>query len=502
MTALDPFHAMRTFVVACVMAMPACLATGQSSGAARQTQDADIKSALASSVQQLDDAMWSAAMDIWRFAEPGYQENNSSRRLSAFLSDHGFRIESPIAGMPTAFRASYGDGKPVIALLGEFDALPGLSQDDKPVQSPRSDSNYGHGCGHHLFGVASAAAAISIAQQIRAGTIEGTIRLYGCPAEEGGAAKAFMARDGYFDDCDVALHWHPDDENVAGNRGAIARIAAKFKFHGRSAHAASSPEQGRSALDAVELTNHAVQLMREHVPDATRIHHVITAGGSAPNVVPDFAEVYYYIRHPDSRTLRGLYERLVKCAKAGALATETRLEIENQGGTVEMLPNTVLSEIGTRNLIEQNDLAIRPDEMPFVARLQQSLGEAIPLETLGTVKQINGSKGRGSTDVSDVSWVTPTTGFAVACWVPGTPGHSWQAVACGAQPLARRGMNVAARALAATSYDLFVSPELIQAARNELNSRLGDRKYQPLIGADQPPPLEYRNNAPRGDYRP
>jgi aminobenzoyl-glutamate utilization protein B len=245
-------------------------------------------------------------------------------------------------------------------------------------------------------------------------------------------------------------------------------------------------------LDAVELTNHAVQLMREHVPDSTRIHHVITSGGDAPNVVPDFAEVYYYIRHPDSRTLRGLYDRLVKCARAGALATEARLEIDHQGGIVEMLPNTILSEIGTRNLIEQNDQRILPAEMEFVARLQQTLQVQKPLESLHNVTQQNDSKGRGSTDVSDVSWVTPTTGFAVACWVPGTPGHSWQAVACGAQPLARRGMNLAARALATTAYELFEDPKILQAAKRELESRLGDRKYEPLIGADQSPPLDYR----------
>ena len=394
--------------------------------------------------------------------------------------------------MPTAFVASYGDGQPVIALLAEFDALPGLSQDDSPMQNARPDSKYGHGCGHHLFGVASASAAVALARQIKAGKIRGTIRVYGCPAEEGGSAKVFMARDGYFDDCDAALHWHPDDQHVAGNRGAIARIAAKFRFHGQSAHAASAPEQGRSALDAVELTNHAVQLLREHVPDSTRIHHVITFGGDAPNVVPNYAEVYYYIRHPDSRTLRGLYERLVKCAKAGALATETRLEIDHQGGTVEMLPNTVLSEIGTRNLIEQNGQKILPGEMEFVARLQQTLPIQLPLETLGNVTQQNDSKGRGSTDVSDVSWVTPTTGFAVACWVPGTPGHSWQAVACGAQPLARRGMNLAARTLATTAYELFNDPERLQAAKQELDRRLGDRKYEPLIGAGQSPPLDYR----------
>ena len=451
-----------------------------------------VKSARVAEVHALDASMWDAAMDIWRYSEPGYQEFKSSKRLIEFLGRHGFKIESPIAGMPTAFVASYGSGRPVIALLAEFYALPGLSQDDSPVQKARPDSNYGHGCGHHLFGVASASAAIALASQMKAGKIQGTVRVFGCPAEEGGSAKVFMARDGYFDDCDAALHWHPDDENVAGNRGAISRIAAKFCFHGQSAHAASAPEQGRSALDAVELTNHAVQLLREHVPDSTRIHHVITYGGDAPNVVPNYAEVYYYIRHPDSRTLRGLYERLVKCAKAGALATETRLEIDHQGGTVEMLPNTVLSEIGTRNLIEQNDQKVLPDEMEFFARLQQTLPAPMPLESLGSVKQQNDSKGRGSTDVSDVSWVTPTTGFAVACWLPGTPGHSWQAVACGAQPLARRGMNLAARTLATTAFELFENPKHLRAANQELERRLGSRKYEPLIGAEQTPPLDYR----------
>ena len=448
-------------------------------------------------IRDLAPRMNDAAMDIWRYAEPGYQETRSSKRLIDLLSEHDFAIQSPIAGMPTAFVASRGSGEPVIAFLAEYDALPGLSQQASPVQSPRPEAKYGHGCGHHLFGVASAAAAIAVADRIDAGEIAGTVRVYGCPAEEGGSAKSFMARDGLFDDCDAAIHWHPSSENVSGNRGAIAKIGVKFRFRGRSAHAASSPERGRSALDAVELTNHAAQMLREHVPDATRIHHVITAGGSAPNVVPDFAEVYYYIRHPDSQVLAGLYDRLVLCARAGALATETQLEIDHQGGTVEMLNNDVLDQIATRNLRRENDLRIEEDEMPFIARLRQSLIDPPPLESIERVQRGEGSVGRGSTDVSDVSWVTPTTGFAVATWIPGTPGHSWQAVACGTQPLAMRGMNLAARAIAGTAIELMADPEKLAAAAAEHRGRLGQRSYAPLIGPTQPPPLDYRQAAGR-----
>ncbi len=455
------------------------------------------KSMLIESIESRKEDSWRAATMIWEWAEPGYQEEKSAALLSEMLKQAGFKIKEGVAEIPTAFTATIGFGKPVIGVLGEFDALPGLSQTASPERQTREGTNYGHGCGHHLFGVASASAAIAIAEQIKSGKIRGTLRFYGCPAEEGGAAKVFMVREGLFSDCDAVLHWHPSNQNAAGDRSCLARIAAKFQFRGKSAHAAGSPEQGRSALDAVELTNHAAQLLREHTPDFTRIHHIISHGGDAPNVVPNFAEVYYYIRHPDSDILRDLYPRLVKCAQAGALATETKLKIQFLGGTMQLFPNNTLAQIAKKNLSELNDLRFTDEERAFAMRIQNTLANPPPLETIEEVQDQSGMLGKGSTDVGDVSWVVPTTGFSTACWVPGTPGHSWQAVAAGGMSIGRKGMQLAAKTVAATAWDLYENPSILQAAKAEHAQRLGDQEYKTLLQPGQQPPLDYRNPAKR-----
>jgi aminobenzoyl-glutamate utilization protein B len=444
------------------------------------------KDALAEDVDARGEASWEMAKKIWTWAEPGYQEKRSATLLADALEKAGFKVKRGVADIPTAFTATLGEGKPVIGILGEYDALPGLSQKAVPVRQVRDGATYGHACGHHLFGVASASACLALAGPIRAGKLKGTLRYYGCPAEEGGAAKAFMVRAGLFDDCDVVLHWHPSSSNRAGDSTCLARMAVKFRFHGKSAHAAGSPEKGRSALDGVELTNYAAELLREHTPDRTRIHHVITAGGGAPNVVPNFAEVYYYIRHPDAEVLRKLYPRLVKCARGGALATETRLEIDYEGGTLPLLPNNSLAQVAKANLEKLNDLRYDDEERKFAARIQGTLLSPVPLDRLGQVNM-------GSTDVGDVSWVVPTTGFTTACWVPGTPGHSWQAVAAGGMSIGRKGMQLAAKVLAATAWDLYQNPKLIAAAKAEHRRRLGERKYQSLLEPKQKPPLHYRD---------
>jgi aminobenzoyl-glutamate utilization protein B len=450
---------------------------------------------LAESVERREALSWDAALKIWNWAEPGYQEQKSSALLADMLRQAGFRITTPVAGIPTAFVAEIGSGSPVVGILGEFDALPGLSQGAVPYREPRPGVTFGHGCGHHVFGVASASAAIALAEQIQSKQLSGTLKFYGCPAEEGGSAKAFMVREGLFEGLDAVVHWHPGSSNSAGDRSTLARIAVKFRFHGQAAHAAGSPEQGRSALDAVALTNHATELLREHVPDESRIHHVITSGGEAPNVVPAFAETYYYVRHPRSAVVRELYVRLKKCAEAGALATETRLELVEEGGIVEILPNTALSKVVLKNLRELNNLEYNDEEREFALRLQQELAQPESLEKIKEVSDRSGSVGNGSTDVGDVSWVVPTTGFSTACWVPGTPGHSWQAVACGGTTIARRGMQLAAKVIAVTCWDLFTTPEILAEAKAEHARRLEGGGYQPLIGPDQPPPLDYRKPA-------
>ena len=457
--------------------------------------DADrVIASLVESISTRRESTWQMAQKIWVAAEPGYQETISSAILADAAQAAGLRVTRSVADIPTAFTAEFGSGKPVIGILGEFDALPGLSQQAEPAPLPRSDSNpYGHGCGHHLFGAASLSATIAIAEQIKSGALSGTVRFYGCPAEEGGSAKVFMVQAGLFDDCDTVLHWHPSSKNAAGDRSSLARIAVKFQFRGRPAHAAGTPEQGRSALDAVELTNYAAELLREHTPEATRIHHVITSGGDAPNIVPAFAEVYYYIRHPEAKFLKPLYSRLELCAKAGALATETELTIRYEGGIREILPNQTLS-LAVRNRLRQlNDLAYSEDELKFAARMQEHLTVPEPLTNISLVEAVDGTIGKGSTDVGDVSWVVPTTGFTTACWVPGTPAHSWQAVAAGGTRIGEKGLHLAARTLAATVADLMRYPEVLLQAAQEFKQRRSLVNEESLMLPGQKPPLDYRN---------
>lgn len=452
------------------------------------------RDALTASIQQREAESWKIASRIWQLAEPGYQETESSKLLADWLEAAGFQVQRGVAEIPTAFTATFGNEGPVIAILGEFDALPGLSQDAVPHRQVRGGATCGHACGHHLFGTASASAAMAIAEQIKSGKIKGTVRFYGCPAEEGGSGKVFMAQAGLFKDCAAVLHWHPSSENSAGDRSALARMAVKFRFHGKSAHAAGTPEKGRSALDAVELTAHASELLREHTPDFTRIHHVVTSGGKAPNVIPDFSEIYFYVRHPDGDVVQSVYNRLLLCAQAGALATETKLEIKFEGGTREILPNNALAQVALRNLRELNDLSYTAEESEFALKIQETCDEKPSLDSIKSVVDRSGQTGKGSTDVGDVSWLVPTTGFSTSCWAPGTPGHSWQAIACGGTTIGKKGMQLAARVLAVTAWDLYADPTLIREAQAEHDRRLGQRKYQTLMQPGQKAPLDYRKN--------
>src|SRR5262245_14403281 len=299
---------------------------------------------------------------IWEFAEVGYKEVKSSELLKLELRNAGFEIQEGVAEIPTAFVASWGSGKPVIGILGEFDALPGLSQEDIPEKKPRIVGEAGHGCGHNLFGVASLQAVTAVKETLARKNWKGTIRFYGTPAEEGGSGKVYLVRAGLFQDCDVVISWHPGDENYANKESSLANISAKFRFYGEAAHAAASPDKGRSALDAVMVMTHAVDLMREHVPSPTRIHYIVTNGGSAPNIVPDFSEVFVYARHPEMQTVDVIWERIKKCAEAGALATETRMEMEIIHSSYNMLPNDVLAEVVNKNLQTVGGIKYTPEE--------------------------------------------------------------------------------------------------------------------------------------------
>ncbi len=435
-----------------------------------------------------------AALQIWSFAEVGYQEYKSSALLQQLLQDAGFSITSGVAAMPTAFIAEYGHGTPVIGILGEFDALPGLSQDTIPIEQPLRAGAPGHACGHHLFGVGSAAAAIAVKEWLISSGTHGTIRYYGTPAEEGGGGKTYFVKAGLFDDTDAVLHWHPSNGNSADAASSLANKSAKFRFYGSASHASGSPWLGRSALDGVEAMNHMVNLMREHLPPESRIHYIITKGGDAPNVVPAFAEVFYYCRHPEMQMVHKNFEWIVKAAEGAALGTDTRMDYEVIHGLYNVLPNETLSRVMNRNLNLAGGYTYTMEERAFAEKIQETLPAPSNLNNTSMVMpfRIEEKGSGGSTDVGDVSWVVPTTGMRAATWVPGTQSHSWQAVAAGGTSIGIKGMLVAARTMALTAADLFTDPSVISVAREELHRRRGpDFKYTPMIG-DREPPLDYR----------
>lgn len=433
------------------------------------------------------------AEDIWQYAEMGYLETQSTERLQEYLQRQGFDVQSGLAGMPTAFLASYGKGEPIIGILAEFDALPGLSQLAKPAREARIAGAPGHACGHHLFGAASAAAGAAIAAWLEASDTEGTVRVYGTPAEEGGSGKVYMTREGLFDDVDVVLHWHPADRNHASPSSTTSNKSGRFSFHGVAAHAASAPDRGRSALDGVEVMNYMVNMMREHVPSDSRMHYVITDGGDAPNIVPEFAQVYYYVRHPRTEMVEELFERVVNAARAAAMGTETRLEYEVMHGNYPILPNETLSALVDGNMRKLGGLSYSPAEQAFAETIYKTLIKpTLPLGSENQVQPFVFRQGMGSTDVGDVSWTVPTVGFGTATWVPGTPAHSWQAVAAGGTTIGHKGMILAAKTLAVTATDLYENPALIERAREEFEERRGANfEYSALLG-DRKPPLDYR----------
>ena len=433
------------------------------------------------------------ALDIWNYAEMGYQEEKSSALLQQTLNNEGFKVRSAVADIPTAFIAEYNNGGPIIALLGEFDALPGLSQ--KAVAYKVSDGKRaGHACGHHLFGTASAAAAISLKTYLQKNKIKGTIRFYGCPAEEGGSGKVYMTRAGLFNDVDIALHWHPSNGNSANPRPALANKSAKFRFYGRAAHAAGAPEEGRSALDAVEALNYMTNLMREHMDDEARIHYVITHGGEAPNVVPDFAEVYYYARHPKREAVMALFDRIVKAAEGAALGTGTTMDYEMIGGTHDLLHVPTLQKRVHANLTLISGFDYNDNEMAFAKAIATTLEKPLDLTYVkGVAPYTLHAKSGGSTDVGDVSYTVPTAGLRTATWVPGTPAHSWQAVAAGGTSIASKGMLLAAKVLALTGMQLLDNPKIIDEIQQEFLQMRGENfRYVPLLG-NREPALDYRN---------
>ncbi len=484
---------MKSLFVAIVGTVLALNAHGQ-----KGTTSQRIVSALKSDIIRQIDAQYrpykEAALRIWNYAELGYKEEKSSALLQGLLKDAGFTIEAGVAGIPTAFVASYGSGKPVIGILAEYDALPGMSQTADPVKKS-AGKNAGHACGHHLFGTGSVAAGIALKELLQEKKLRGTIKVYGCPAEEGGSGKVYMVRAGLFKGVDAALHWHPSDKNSVLTAGALANKSAKFRFHGLSTHAAASPEKGRSALDGVEAMNHMVNMMREHISPEARVHYVITNGGKAPNIVPDFAEVYYYVRHPQKEQAVEIFDRVLKAAEGAALGTGTKMDYEIIGGTHDLLINTTLAEIMHRNFEKVGGVKYSSEEFAYAQRIQSTFEHQFPgIEKVGSVDPIPKTRviESISTDVGDVSYVVPTGGFFGATWVPGTPLHSWQAVACGGTDIGIKGMIAAAKVMATTAVDLLTQPAILEEAQKEFDNEKGNYQYKALLG-DRAPALNYRD---------
>jgi aminobenzoyl-glutamate utilization protein B len=434
---------------------------------------------------------------IWEHPELGYHEFASSEALQEALRKDGFAVTSPVADEPTGFVATYGEGKPVIGILGEFDALPGLSQDTVPQRKALTEGGPGHACGHNLLGSGAALAAVALREFMVKNHLKGTLRYYGTPAEEGGDGKVYMLRAGLFKDTDVVLQWHPSDRNAVASGGMLAIVSAKFIFHGVAAHAAMAPDRGRSALDAVMLTGTGIEYLREHVPSNTRIHYIVSKGGVAPNVVPDLAELYLMARSPDLVTLDSVWSRLQKIAQGASLMTETQLETQVIGGDANILGNDVLAKVAQRNLEQVGGFHYTPQEKQFALELQKTLpADGVrPLETSAKVEPptpFDPNAPAASTDVGDVSWNVPTIGFSTATFVPGVAAHTWQAAASTGMSIGQRGMVVAAKALALTGADLLTSPQLVAEARQEFERRLQGKQYRSFIPQGQKPPLDYR----------
>lgn len=431
--------------------------------------------------------------ELHELAEPGYMEYKSAELIIKHLEEHGFKVERGVAGMPTAFVATFGEGKPVMAVLAEYDALPGLSQDTTPKNNPIVEGGYGHGCGHNLIGTTAVSAAVAVSKWLAEGH-KGTIRLYGCPAEEGGGGKTYMVRDGLFNDVDCALSYHPSSKNQILAKSQSAKIGILFDFEGKTAHAGANPYQGRSALDGVEVMNLIMNVNREHFHPDSRIHYIITNGGEAPNIVPDKAQVYYYLRHHDSEILKDLLQRTIAAAEGAAMGTGTTVKYSYISGTYNILRNDHLAKIAYRNLEKVGGVKLTDSEKAYVEELARNSGQYEPVmlsrfETIFPFVEKAVTGGGGSDDTGEVSQVVPLCRIET-CTSP-VAAHTWGFSSIVGTTIGTKAMLNAAKTIYLTFIELYKNPKEIEKIREEWESVQGkDYKYRSLIG-DEPPALEY-----------
>jgi aminobenzoyl-glutamate utilization protein B len=459
-------------------------------GTADEASNVALKEAVVSSIDGQSEAMTDLSDRIWAHAEIALQETQSGKALADYAEQQGFKVQRGIAGMPMAFVASYGKGKPIIGVMGEYDALPGLSQTASPVRNAAVEGAAGHGCGHNLFGVGSLGAATAVRELIESGALRGTLRYYGTPAEESIGGKIYMAREGLFDDLDIALSWHPNSSNEMDTSSSQAMVETVVEFSGSAAHAAFDPWNGRSALDGLELLTHALNLLREHVRPTVRIHYAIMHGGGAPNVVPEKASVGVWIRDSEMAGVLPLYERMQVMAQGAAMAANVEAEVKLLSATYNTLINNEAANIVHANMQWLGDVEFSESENEFAKRLQESMGvPAVGLD--GTVRPLvlNSTEATGgSTDVADVSWLVPTVDVEIATAPVDIPWHSWGVVAASGSPMGHRGMQYAAKVLATTMVDLYMNPRLLEPIRAEFEKTTEGFDYKAYI-PDGPPPI-------------
>jgi aminobenzoyl-glutamate utilization protein B len=448
-----------------------------------------LKKEVIASVETQKDELITVSDKIWAAAEIAFQEKVSSQTLIDYARANGFDVEVGVAETPTAFVATYGSGKPVIGILGEFDALPGISQKTVPEKTPYKKGAAGHGCGHNMYGTASLGAAVAIKNLIAEGKLKGTVKFFGTPAEEKFFGKLWMARAGLFDDLDACLDWHPADTTEADVQSSLALVDFKVEFFGQTAHASADPWNGRSASDALELYTHGINSFREHVKPTVRIHYHIQDGGQVVNVVPDYSRIWVRVRDTKREGMNEVYEHVKKMAEGAAIMADVDYEINLISGIHEILPNRAGGVAVQENLETLGPLSYTSEELDFAYKIQEATskpklginGKITPLKP--TAEHPMG----GSTDVGDVSFLVPVVRLGVTVAPEGTPWHSWAVVACGGMSIGHKGMVYAAKALSMSMVDLFTDSKLLQKVKDEFKMRKGDYQYSPMLPPGPPP---------------
>lgn len=459
-----------------------------------RTMDDPVKVEALQIIDQKGHLLIDVSDKIWEYAEIALTEQKSSQLLEEVLEKEGFRVEKDVADLPTAFVATFGSGSPVIGILAEYDALPGLSQDSTPFKKVLDEEGNGHGCGHNLFGAGSLGAALALKGVMEKYDLRGTLRLYGCPAEEDVGGKVYMARAGLFDDLDACLAWHPDYSTSVDLDSSQAIDDLQVEFFGKTAHAAFDPWMGHSALDAAEMMTFGVNLLREHVKPSVRIHYVITDGGKVPNIVPEYAKVWIWVRDLDRAGVKTVVEKVERIVEGSAIATSTSYKINTMGSYHEMLINRRGSEIMQKNLEAIGAISYTEDEILYAKKIQKEteVSEKGMDPAIEGLKEPEKYPEGGSTDVAEVSWITPTIHLSTTCAPFGIPWHSWAVVASSKHPIGYKGMFLAAKVLATTALDLFRSPDVLKEMKKEFDEKRKGYTYKSGISPDQKPPIRIK----------